>query len=80
MADKRKDDDLDTETTFADMNVDGMRWYDPYKKKNKEKPAKISRKEQRKMIRAAFAAFAPMFGIIIFVGLFMMLIAYLWLS
>lgn len=81
MARKRdkKQDDLDTETTFADMNVDGMRWYDPHRKSG-EKPQKIDKKEQRKMIRGAFAAFAPVIGIIIVVGLLMYLLAYLWLS
>ncbi|MCD7729150.1 MAG: hypothetical protein LUI60_04475 [Clostridia bacterium] len=79
MRNKRKDD-LDTETSFADMNVDGMRGYNPNKKKGKDTGPKVSKREQRKMIRAAFAAFAPMFCIIIIVGLLMMLLAYLWLG
>ena len=33
MAKKRKEEDFDTETTFADMNVEGFSWYDPAKKK-----------------------------------------------
>ena len=45
---KNKKDDLDMETSFADMNVEGFRWYDPYAKKNngvKQVKQKISRKE-----------------------------------
>ncbi len=76
---KKRKDDLDTETTFADMNVEGMRGYDPQKKGGKEKP-KISKSEQRKMIRGAFEAFAPVIGIIIIVGLLMYILAYLWLK
>ncbi len=33
MAKKKREDDLDTTTTFADMNVDGFKWYDPAMKK-----------------------------------------------
>ncbi|MCD8372730.1 MAG: hypothetical protein LUD27_05460 [Clostridia bacterium] len=76
---KRKDDELDTETTFADMNVEGMRWYNPHRK-DKDKQEKISKKEQRKMMLGAFAAFAPVIGIIIVVGLLMFLLAYIWLK
>ena len=35
MKDKEKLEELDTETTFADMNVEGFKWYDPAKKKGK---------------------------------------------
>lgn len=81
----KKHDDLDTETTFADMNVEGFRWYDPHLKKrkesgmNKHKP-KTSRKEYRQMVRAAFAAYAPVFLIVILVFGIMALIAWLWVS
>ena len=29
---QKKQDDLDMETTFADMNVEGFSWYNPNKK------------------------------------------------
>ena len=32
MSRKNKDDELDTQTTFADMNIEGFKWYDPSKK------------------------------------------------
>ncbi len=76
---KRKDDDLDTETTFADMNVEGMRGYNPHRKKKSEQE-KIDKKEQRKMILGAYAAFAPIICIIIVVGILMYLLAYVWLK
>lgn len=76
---KDRKDDLDTETTFADMNVEGMRGYNPDKKDGKQKE-KLNKKEQRKMILGAYAAFLPVIGIIIAVGLFIVLLAYLWLG
>ncbi len=78
----KKRDDLDTETTFADMNVEGFSWYDPHLKKgNKQKRReKVSRKEYWRMVRGAFAAYAPVFLIVILVFAIMGLIAYLWVS
>lgn len=78
----RKDDDLDTETTFVDMNVDGFRWYDPTRKKDgkPQKQPKVSRKEYWKMVRAAFAAYLPYFVILICAFGIMVAIAYLWLK
>ncbi|MDE5721821.1 MAG: hypothetical protein K2I30_03670 [Clostridia bacterium] len=79
----RKDDDLDIETTFADMNIDGFRWYDPSRKKNngeKRVRHKISRKEYWQMVRGAFAAYAPFFVIVILALGAMVALAYLWLS
>lgn len=78
-------DDLDTETTFADMNIEGFRWYDPHKKKSgqsgmKKHKQKISRKEYWQMVRAAFAAYAPIFLIVILVFGIMGVIAWLWVS
>lgn len=76
----KKPDDLDTETTFADMNVEGFRWYNPNMKKGgarKDKP-KLSRKEYWQLVRAAFAAYAPVFLIVIAVFGIMACIAWLW--
>lgn len=82
MAKKRKEqDDLDTETTFADMNVDGFRWYDPHRKKNggKDNKRKVSRKEYWQMVRAAFVAYLPVFVIVTLVFGIMACLAYIWI-
>lgn len=79
----KKPDDLDTETTFADMNVEGFRWYNPnLKKKNGSKMhrQKITRKEYWQMVRGAFAAYAPFFVIVILVFLLMGAIAWAWVG
>ena len=80
MSRKSDRDDLDTETTFANMNVEGFRWYDPSRKNGKREKRKVDRKEYRQMVRGAFAARLPFFLIFLasvgVVGLLM----YLWLS
>ncbi len=78
----KKPDDLDTETTFADMNVEGFRWYNPDMKKNggKRKREKITRKEYWQMVRAAFVAYLPVFLIVICVFGIVACIAWLWVS
>ena len=86
MARKKKEkkikEELDTETTFADMNVEGFRWYNPSKKKSagKQPVGKVSRKEYWAMVRGAFAAMLPMFLCIIAGALLVVLLAYLWLK
>lgn len=84
---KRKKPELDTTTTFANMNVQGFKWYDPTLEKRIEErkkgtiiPPKITRREYRQMVRGAFAALWPvLLGIVaIFGALYLM--AYLWLS
>lgn len=81
MAKKRKQDDLDTETTFADMNVEGFKWYDPQRKKNGGKPVeKPTKKEYWAMVRGAFRAMWPMLVCIVCGALLMFLLAYLWLK
>ncbi len=82
MADeKKKKDDLDTETTFADMNVVGMRGYDPSRKKgDKKEKVKLTKKEQRALIIGAYKAMLPMIlcMVVAFAGVF--LLAMLWLK
>lgn len=81
MAKKKKQDDLDTETTFADMNIEGFRWYNPEKKKNpKNSIGKVSKKEYWAMVRGAFSAMLPMIGCIIVGALLVFLLTYLWLG
>lgn len=79
---KKKPDDLDMETTFADMNVDGFKWYDPSKKKKGMKKVKnsVSRKEYWAMVRGAFLAMLPiLLGIVAIFGV-LFLISWLWLG
>ena len=78
----KKPDDLDMETTFADMNVEGFRWYNPNMKKGGKRPPrqKVTRKEYWQMVRGAFAAYLPMFVIVTLVFAIMALIGWLWVS
>lgn len=77
---KKKKDDLDMETTVADMNVEGFSWYDPRRKNGKPRPAKLSKKEERALTRGAFRAMLPMIGCILAGFLMMAMLAYLWLK
>lgn len=79
---KKHDDDLDTTTTFADMNVDGFRWYNPSLKNGTGRKEKkdVTKKEYRAMVKGAFLAIGPyiLIAVLIFGGLIGL--AYLWLS
>lgn len=79
---KNKKDDLDTETTIVDMNVEGFKWYDPYlkNKSQKGKKEKISRKEYWTMVGAAYKAILPVILIICLAAAIVMTIAYFWLN
>ena len=79
---ERKHDDLDTETTFVDMNVEGLRWDDPNRKKNggKTNRNKVSRREYWQMVRAAFVAYLPVFLIVFAVFGIVACIAWLWVG
>ena len=79
MAKKKREEDFDTETTFADMNVDGFRWYNPNKSKSKHAPVKVTRKEYWAMVKGAFLAMLPAICCIILSMLLVFLLAYLWL-
>lgn len=73
-------DELDTETTFANMNVEGFSWYKPDEKDGKKQGIQLSRSEQRVAIRGALLAFLPIiFGIAVVMAIVFGL-AYLWLS
>lgn len=76
----KREEPLDTETTFADMNVEGFSWYNPRKKKGKAEKIKVSRKEYWAMVRGAFAAMLPMFLCIVSAFALVFLLAYLWLK
>lgn len=83
---KRPKPELDTTTTFANMNVEGFKWYDPTLEKRLEErkkgtiiPPKISRREYRQILRGAYLALIPIIlGVIAIFGV-MFCIAYLWL-
>lgn len=80
MAKKKRDDDLDTETTFAEMNVDGFKWYDPSRKNGKRESEKLTRKEFWAVVRGAFSAAWPILAGIVLIGAALYGIAWLWLS
>ena len=85
---KRNKPELDTTTTFANMNVEGFRWYDPTLEKRLEErkkhgntiPPKVSRREYWQMVRGAFSAFLPIILCIIAIFGIMIGFAYAWLS
>ncbi len=81
MSRKNKDDGFDTETTFADMNVEGFRWYSP-KPKNGTKNVKhkVSRKEYWQMVKGAYLAILPYFAIFLLSMGVVIALAYLWLK
>ena len=60
-----KQEELDTETTFADMNIDGFKWYDPSKKSAKKgEKIKLTRKEKWAITKAVMISMLPVFGIV----------------
>ena len=79
MAKKKRKDDLDTETTIANMNVEGFSWYNPRKNVKRQPIGKVTKKEYWAMVKGAFAAILPMFACILLGGAFVVLLAYLWL-
>lgn len=82
---KKKKYEDDDGRTIADMNVDGMPWYEKDKdekeeKKKKMEELKITRKERRAMIIGAYLAYLPMFLICALSFFLVMLLIHLWLS
>ena len=83
---KKKKPELDTTTTFVNMNVEGLKWYDPTLEKRLEDkkkgivPPKISRREYWQMVRGAFAAAVPVILLIMLIFGLMVCFAYLWLN
>ncbi len=78
---ENKPQELDMETTFADMNVEGMPGYDPTRKNKKKTPTeKLTKAEYRALVRGAYKAMIPMLLCMFGVGAFMILLAYLWLK
>ena len=80
---KERQDDLDTETTFADMNVEGFSWYDPAKKRaDGQKTGKIylSRAEKWAMFKAGFSVVLPFILGVAGLGLTLYAIMALWVG
>lgn len=80
---KKKRDELDTETTFANMNVDGFRWYRPAGKssgKPREELPPLSRAEKRAMLWGAVKAALPILLGMVAVMASLVGLAYLWLG
>ncbi len=81
MAKDEKKDELDTETTIADMNVEGFRWYDPSLKKNpKRQKILVTKKEYWAMVKGAFVALLPLLGCVVLACGIVFLLMYLWLG
>lgn len=78
----KKRDDLDTETTFANMNVEGFRWYKPESEQDRggEELPPLSRGEKRALRRAAISALFPAVGFVILFVAVLFGLAYLWLK
>ena len=78
---EKKKDDLDMETTVANMNVEGFSWYDPSIKDGPKQPnPKLTKKEQRAMIIGAYKAMLPMIICIGIGCLVVFLLTYFWLK
>ena len=78
---RRKKAELDTQTTVADMNVEGFSWYNPNKKKGKDNGlGDISKKEYWAMVKGAYAAFLPILLCILAVGILGFFLIKWWLS
>lgn len=80
MAKEKKTEDLDTETTFADMNVEGFHWYDPQRKKGKKNKVQLTKKEYWAMVKGAFAAVFPLIGCMLLAFLILLFVMILWLK
>ncbi len=77
---KTKTPDYDDGRTIAEMNVEGMPWYNPTKDKKVNEEDKPTKKELRAMMRAGYLAYLPRvlatlagFGLCV-------LLTYLWLN
>lgn len=77
---QRKLPEWDDGRTVAEMNVEGMPWYQPTSGKKVKEEDKPTRRETRAMIRAGFLAYLPrFFAILVGFGLAVFFV-YLWLN
>lgn len=80
---KQERDELDTETTIANMNVEGFRWYRPEGARAGEKREPLpplSGREKRAMLRGAIRAALPILVGVLAVVAALVGLAYLWLG
>lgn len=77
---RRRIDNLDTETTIVDMNVEGFSWYDPNMSTRKKQATQLTKKEQRALLWGAVRAMLPMIACILSGMLLIFLLAFLWLK
>lgn len=81
MKKRRENTELDTETTIADMNIEGFSWYDPSRKKNPDaEPVRLTGRERRAMIRAALITLIPFILCVVAAFALVYFIAYAWLK
>ncbi|MBR2970949.1 MAG: hypothetical protein IKC48_04050 [Clostridia bacterium] len=81
----KKQYDDDDGRTIANMNVEGMPWYEPNKeekdkKKQQMEDLRITRKERRAMIWGAYLAYLPMLLVMLAGFGIAVLLIMLWLS
>ena len=82
----KKRRELDTTTTFANMNVEGFKWYDPtLDKRIKDKDMgvvhpKVTRREYFKLVFSAYKALWPVILCVVAIFGALVGLAYLWLS
>ena len=88
MSSRKKTDDILEEykdVTVADMNVDGMPWYkDSEEQKHDEEmdSLKLTRAEEKAMIKGAYHALMPAFfiGLGVFCLAFLVLMCWFWIK
>ena len=82
----KKRRELDTTTTFVNMNVEGFKWYDPtLDKRIKDKNMgivhpKVTRREYFKLVFGAYRALWPVILCVVAIFGALVGLAYLWLS
>lgn len=80
--DKKEKVELDTETTIADMNIEGFKWYNPSTKKrqsSEQEQFKLTKKERRAVMRGALRALLPFIAVVVLVFILVFALAYVWL-
>lgn len=78
MAKRNKKYDDDDGRTIADMNIEGMPWYQPRSDKKVDPEDKPNRKERKAMIRGAFLAALPAFLTFLFGFVAVFLLLFMW--
>lgn len=80
---KKEKVELDTETTIADMNIEGFKWYNPSQKKrqsSEQEQFKLTKKERRAVMIGALRALLPVIAVVLLVFVLVFALAYVWLN